>query len=174
VELIKKRRVLARVGGSGAAAAVMVGGGWLLTAAPATAAPQTQQFDFTGAAQEFVVPANVCQVTIDAFGAEGGDGESNDPGGFGGLGGRATATLTVTPGETLQVNVGGAGGDGTGGSTAAAGAEGPGRSVHAGVMGGTPGAGGFNGGAEGVAPAVTIPAAAAEECPTCAKAAPRS
>ena len=35
-----------------------------------------------------------------------------------GLGGQATATLTVTPGETLAVDVGGHGGDAEGGDVA--------------------------------------------------------
>jgi hypothetical protein len=64
-----RRRVLARLGGSSAASALILGGGWLLTAAPAPAAPTTETFEFTGEAQEFVVPENVCQVTVDAHGA---------------------------------------------------------------------------------------------------------
>jgi hypothetical protein len=35
----------------------MLGSGWLLASTPAAAAPTTQTFEFTGAAQEFVVPA---------------------------------------------------------------------------------------------------------------------
>jgi hypothetical protein len=49
-----RRRVLARLGGSGVATALTLGGGWLLTAAPAPAAPTTETFEFTGEAQEFV------------------------------------------------------------------------------------------------------------------------
>jgi hypothetical protein len=48
-----RRRVLARLDGSGVATALTLGGGWLLTAAPATAAT-TETFEFTGEAQEFV------------------------------------------------------------------------------------------------------------------------
>ena len=48
----------------------------------AAAQPTTQTFSFTGGAQSFTVPENVCQITVDAFGAEGGDGGD-------GAGGRA-------------------------------------------------------------------------------------
>jgi Glycine rich protein len=139
-----KRRVLARVGGSGAAAA-----------------PTTEQFDFTGAAQEFTVPANVCQITVDAYGAAGGDFPSSEEGDevAGGQGGRATATLAVTPGEVLQVNVGGRGDDAPNEEIVPpAPAAGPGESVRFGN--GNPGAaGGFNGGGDGGADENDDPAA---------------
>jgi hypothetical protein len=71
----------------------------------------SQEFTFTtpGAEQPFVVPPDVCAVTISASGA-GGGGEGE--GAIGGRGGLAVATLGVTPGETLTVRVGEAGGDG--------------------------------------------------------------
>src|SRR5262245_28848046 len=76
----------------------------------AGAEPVSQEFEFTGAAQEYVVPAGVCSLTVDAFGAQGGDGSfGTDDAGIGGEGGRATATIPVTPGETLAVYVGGQG-----------------------------------------------------------------
>src|SRR4029450_13478363 len=67
-------------------------------------------FSYTGAAQSWTVPAGVTQATFVVVGAQGGD----DPdGSSGGLGGKASATnVAVTPGETLQVNVGGEGGNG--------------------------------------------------------------
>src|SRR5437868_631623 len=105
---------------------------WVALAAPsATAAPTTQDFEFTGAAQSFVVPANVCSITVDASGAEGAaNSATNSLGGsIPGLGGEATATIPVTPGETLSVMVGGQG--------------------EPGVNGSGPGAGGFNGGGSG-------------------------
>src|SRR6266540_6592135 len=78
----------------------------------AGAQPTTQTFSFTGGAQSFTAPENVCEITVDAFGAEGGDGDvDSQVFGTGALGGRATATVSVTPGETLQVLVGGAGDD---------------------------------------------------------------
>ncbi len=78
----------------------------MLTGPAAHAAPTNAVFTFTGAAQSFPVPAGVCTVSVTALGAQGGA----DPTGLaGGLGGSATATLAVTPGESLQVNVGGQG-----------------------------------------------------------------
>lgn len=64
------------------------------------------EFSYTGAAEEFTVPAGVTSISIDARGAAGGTGRV---GGAGGLGGRVQATLSVTPGDTLYVYVGGAG-----------------------------------------------------------------
>ena len=76
----------------------------------AVAEPQSQTFGYTGAAQPFVVPEGVFAITVDAYGAAGGNGESSEGGaGLGGLGGRATAIVCVEPGETLDVYVGGAG-----------------------------------------------------------------
>jgi hypothetical protein len=55
----------------------------------------------------FTVPGGVTSLTVDTYGAQGG----SDPGvSAGGLGGHANATLAVTTGQILQVNVGGAGG----------------------------------------------------------------
>jgi hypothetical protein len=105
---------------------------WVAVAGgPATAQPTTQDFAYTGGEQSFVVPAGVCSVTVDALGAEGGANSGTDSlgGSLPGLGGEAQATITVTPGETLTVVVGGRGGDGQNGSG--------------------PGAGGFNGGGAG-------------------------
>src|SRR5215204_1448684 len=130
---------------------------WVGTAA---AQSTTETFAFTGGAQSFRVPENVCEITVDAFGAEGGDGDlDNTVRGEGGLGGEASALLTVTPGESLQVMVGGQGGTGTGGPLA-----------------GTVGAGGFYGGGTGgagVGATAGFPLAAGAEPPTFA-AMPRS
>lgn len=90
-----------------------------------------RQFNFTGGPQQFIVPAGVTLITVDAYGARGGDGWNADGGGsvkgLGGLGGFVQATLTVTPGEVLNVYVGGAGEDATT----------------------SPGVGGWNGGGDG-------------------------
>lgn len=59
----------------------------------------TATFNFTGAMQTFTVPVGVTSITVDAQGAQGGAN--------GGLGGRAVATIPVTPGEVLEVWVGG-------------------------------------------------------------------
>ena len=83
-------------------------------------------YDYTGSTQSFAVPDGITRIEIEAFGGEGGAG------GFGaasgGDGGSVEATITVTPGGTLSIRVGGAGGDGL-------------------FAGG--GAGGFNGGGAG-------------------------
>src|SRR5690242_4225714 len=97
--------------------------------APSLAAgPQTKTFAPAGT-YTWVVPAGVTQAAFDVYGAQGG---SSDAAGAGGLGGEATATMAVTPGSTVTIYVGGAGGSAPacGGSSAG-------------------GAGGFNGGANG-------------------------
>ncbi len=79
------------------------------------AAPPTMVcFDYTGGMQTWVVPAGITSITIDAYGAAGATALNsvNFCGGSpdrGGLGGYAKGTLTVTPGETLNIFVGGAG-----------------------------------------------------------------
>lgn len=62
--------------------------------------PGSQTFTYTGNVQTFTVPPCATSITIDAYGAQGG-------GTGGGLGGRAQATIPVTPGETLNIYVGG-------------------------------------------------------------------
>ncbi|MES9739726.1 HYR domain-containing protein [Peribacillus frigoritolerans] len=65
-------------------------------------------FNFTGVLQTFLVPANVCSVTIRAEGASGGNYSAAIfvPGG---LGASIQGDFLVTPGETLSVLVGEAG-----------------------------------------------------------------
>jgi hypothetical protein len=63
-----------------------------------------QTFDYTGKEQTFKVPAGVKLITVDALGAAGG---GNYSGLQGGMGGRTTAELPVTPGESLALFVGG-------------------------------------------------------------------
>jgi len=88
--------------------------------------PCSTTLAYTGGPQSFVVPAGVTQVTITAYGAQGG----TDCYQFtGGLGASVTATIAVTPGETLDVEVGGMGGSPSGTSYCT-----------------TAGAGGYNGG----------------------------
>jgi len=66
----------------------------------------TFTFNFTGAVQTWTVPANVFSIDVNMAGAEGGTSGvgSNNGGGFGG---RVTATMAVTPGEVLNIYVGG-------------------------------------------------------------------
>jgi hypothetical protein len=72
--------------------------------------PRTASFEFTGAPQEFVVPAGVTEITIEAWGAGSGQGDYIKDGGY------AATRLSVTPGETIQINVGGSNGYNGGGS----------------------------------------------------------
>ena len=69
----------------------------------------TATFPYTGAAQSWVVPANVHAIDIEAWGAQGGSGKFLSPLTPGGEGGYSKGTLGVTPGETLHVYVGGQG-----------------------------------------------------------------
>jgi LPXTG-motif cell wall-anchored protein len=95
--------------------------------APAFADPVTTQVDgttvvtfpYTGAVQDWVVPAGVTVIAIDIAGAQGGSSNS-----VGGLGAELVGTVAVTPGQTLHVLVGGRGGDGTRYGTGAGGGGG--------------------------------------------------
>ena len=64
-----------------------------------------QTFNFTGSMQTFTVPNCVSTVTVDARGAQGGTGSNN-----GANGGRVQCVYTVTPGQVLNIFVGGQGG----------------------------------------------------------------
>jgi uncharacterized protein YjdB len=70
-------------------------------------------FVFTGATQNYTVPAGVTSVTIDARGACGGYWDDVFLGGAysnrGGFGGRVVCSLAVSSGQVLYVNVGGNG-----------------------------------------------------------------
>jgi hypothetical protein len=93
--------------------------------APAASADTiTTTYSFTGSEQTFSVPAGVSQVHVLAVGGRGG---ANLDGIAGGSGAVVSADLTVTPGGTLYLEVGGNGGDATA-STAAGGYNGGGAS----------------------------------------------
>lgn len=65
-------------------------------------------FGYTGAAQTYVVPDGVTAVQVECWGAEGSKGGNGDnPGALGGKGGYVKGLLAVTPGETLNIYVGG-------------------------------------------------------------------
>ena len=72
-----------------------------------------QTFTFTGASQSFTVPNCVNTITISARGASGGGGNVGGPGanlgGIGGSGANATGVITVTPGQVLNLFIGGQG-----------------------------------------------------------------
>ncbi|MDX6601094.1 MAG: hypothetical protein QOF13_296 [Solirubrobacterales bacterium] len=92
---------------------------WAVSPAQAT----TTIFEFTGAEQTFRVPGGVHSIHVVAIGGSGGASELLVPGG---AAAQVTGDISVTPGNTVYVEVGGRGQDGASG-----------------------GAGGFNGGASG-------------------------
>jgi hypothetical protein len=105
------------------AALVVAVAAWLL--ARSDADNVSRKFGFTGRGAHFVVPAGVCRVRIEAAGASGGlQGAAGTPG----LGARVSATVRVSPAETLLLYVGGQG---------------------EAAVGTTPGRGGWNGGGDG-------------------------
>ncbi|MEM9931253.1 MAG: glycine rich domain-containing protein, partial [Bacteroidota bacterium] len=70
-------------------------------------AQTTVTFNYTGSMQTWTVPPNVFSVEVQAWGAQGGQGET--PQAVGGKGGKATGDLAVTPGQALNIFVGGQG-----------------------------------------------------------------
>lgn len=94
---------------SGVASAALVAVASLLSVIgfvwPATAQADIATFGFTGARQTFVVPAAVTSVRAVAVGAPGGSARFA----AGGHGALMAADVSVTPGETLYVEVGGPG-----------------------------------------------------------------
>ncbi len=81
-----------------------------LTPAGARAAVVSQPFTTTGE-QQFVVPPGVTSVQVELVGGYGGSGNAGIPGG---IPATDTATLTVSPGETLYAEVAGNGQSATG------------------------------------------------------------
>ena len=77
----------------------------------AVAESGSQTFSYTGAEQTLTIPSGVESITIVAYGAQGG----LDGGVAGGLGGYSTGTVSVTPGNTIYIYVGGQGTSGDGG-----------------------------------------------------------
>ena len=78
----------------------------LCLAAPAGAVTTT--FSYTGAQQQFVVPAGVTSVHVLAVGGRGGNGLAPG-GGVGGAPAEVSGDVEVLPGQTLYVEVGGVG-----------------------------------------------------------------
>jgi|ETNvirnome_6_100_1030635.scaffolds.fasta_scaffold00702_3 hypothetical protein len=65
-----------------------------------------QSFDYTGADQGWVAPANVSQIRVSLWGAGGG---ADSSGGLGGAGGFVSGILSVTPGAAYKIVVGSGG-----------------------------------------------------------------
>ncbi len=76
--------------------------GGCVTAASVT----TCTFDYTGAIEHWTVPAGVTEVTVDAYGAAGGTGLADNPGG---QGAQVHVVVPVAGGDVLDVTVGGQG-----------------------------------------------------------------
>lgn len=74
----------------------------------------TQTFNFTGSEQIYIVPNGVTSITVEAYGAQGADGSNGLA--AGGLGGYTSGTLSVTPGQTIYIYVGGQGNTFNGGA----------------------------------------------------------
>jgi hypothetical protein len=90
----------------------------------------------------WVVPDKVKLVTFDVFGAEGGStvDDSTVPGtiiALGGRGGEALATFPVTAGQTIQIVVGGRGGDSSGVTQGTGGSNGGGNGNDGGIYSGS-------------------------------------
>ncbi|MDB2617721.1 autotransporter outer membrane beta-barrel domain-containing protein [Candidatus Pelagibacter bacterium] len=98
----------------------------------------TVTFSYTGAQQSWTVPSGVTSITVDAYGAGGGDSSGNS----GGNGARVQTTLTVTPGDILYIYVGETGWDAANGST-------PSTSFNGGGKGGQSNIGTRSGGSGG-------------------------
>ena len=98
---------------------VMAVAGMLVFSASAFA---ETKFTYTGKEQEFVVPAGVMTLHVVAIGGAGAQEEFGAPG-SGGLGAVVSGNVSVLPGETLYVEVGGQGSSGQGGFNG--GGEGP-------------------------------------------------
>lgn len=91
---------------------------------------QITTFNYTGGMQTYTVPAGVTSIQIECSGAQGPDHLSST----GGLGGYVSGEMTVTPGQVLEIYVGGTdgynggGAAGTGGSATRNGVNGGGAS----------------------------------------------
>ncbi|MBX2907612.1 MAG: hypothetical protein KF744_16325, partial [Taibaiella sp.] len=69
-------------------------------------AQETTEFHYTGGMQTYQVPAGVTKIYVDALGARGGENYYYSRPGFGG---RVQCEMTVTPGQVLNIFVGGHG-----------------------------------------------------------------
>lgn len=113
----------------------------------------SSRFDFTGSIQSWVAPTGVTNVRVTVYGAGGGGGGGSLRGGNGGY---VQARLTVTPGTTYHLVVGGGGTGGTNGSSATplagvGGYGGGGNGHYQGLSGGiTTPSGGGGGGYSGI------------------------
>ena len=85
---------------------------WLLqlmgTTSNSEAIVGSQTFNYTSGVQTFTVPAGVTQINFELYGAQGGSGlYTSTVYDDGGLGGKTTGSLLVSPGDNISVFVGG-------------------------------------------------------------------
>lgn len=106
---------------------------FLITGWAGSAGAAMISFDYTGSTQQWLVPTNVFSANISAWGAQ---GQSNALGVNGGLGGFATGTLALNPGDILNIFVGGGGSISTSGGWNGGGNAGAGASSARGGGGG--------------------------------------
>jgi Glycine rich protein/Bacterial Ig domain len=90
-------------------------------AEPAVA--QVTEFSYTGSEQTYIVPAGVSSIRLTAVGAPGGGPQTGLAAGRGAF---VSGIVSVTPGQTLYVEVGGTGGAPAGGFNGGGGGGGPG------------------------------------------------
>ena len=74
-----------------------------------TVAVYQSQYNYTGSAQTFTVPAGITSISVDAYGASGMTRTGYGGNGDQGKGGRVQTNLSVTPGDVLNIYVGGTG-----------------------------------------------------------------
>jgi hypothetical protein len=116
-----------------------------LLAAQGSAYASGTTFTYVNHEQTYTVPAGVTSVTINAVGAPGGAGTARGPGstsGPGGDGASVTATVPVSPGQILYVEVGGPGTAPTTPPTTQGGCTGAGTAFNGGGTGADCGGGG--------------------------------
>jgi hypothetical protein len=114
--------LLALVPAAGGLALAGGGAAPALAAGPApscSAGSCTVSFTTPGTGQSFIVPAGVTSLSVTLYGGAGGSTSFGGPTVAGGDGALLTATLTVSPGEVLGVDVGGAGTSSAGTAVAA-------------------------------------------------------
>ncbi|MBO6559446.1 MAG: hypothetical protein JJ959_02870 [Nisaea sp.] len=83
----------------------------------ATCDTTKQVFSYTGTEQSFTIPEGCTKITIKAWGGAGGGSSYNGYLSPGGTGGYAKGTVSVTPGNTISIVVGGGGSSGYIGSS---------------------------------------------------------
>jgi hypothetical protein len=92
--------------GVAAAGLALVAGALVVLPSLAAASTTTVSFSYTGSAQSWTVPAGVSSITVDMAGGAGAGYPTLGPGGSGG---RVQGSVVVSPGEVLEVYVGGEG-----------------------------------------------------------------